>query len=79
MTAVTTDTLAAITERRAGAAANVVRIRPVLYSPVIAMAPMALAASTRTRPAFVVKASRSAYPWGMKSALARASCSYQYS
>ncbi|MGW6308614.1 hypothetical protein ACWFRQ_14305 [Streptomyces niveus] len=45
MTSVSTPTLAAITERRAGTAANVVRISPVPYSPVIATAPMAPAAS----------------------------------
>jgi DNA-binding NarL/FixJ family response regulator len=39
-TTVMTHALAAITDRRAGTAVNVVRMRPVLYSPVIARAPM---------------------------------------
>src|SRR5258707_11294798 len=56
--AATTITLAAITERRAGTAPKVVRIRPLLYSPTTVTAPMLLAASMSTRPAGSLKASR---------------------
>jgi len=62
MTAVSMTTLAASTDRRAGTAVNVVRIRPVLYSPVMARAPMAAAAIIMTMPALVVKASWSGIP-----------------
>ena len=58
----TTTVLAAITERRAGTAANVVRIVPVLYSPMIATAPMAPRASIMTMAAFAVNASCSGIP-----------------
>ena len=68
MTAVMTLTLAAITDRRAGTAVNVVRMRPVLYSPVIARAPMALARIIMATPALALKASWSGMPWAMKPA-----------
>jgi hypothetical protein len=65
-TTVMTHALAAITDRRAGTAVNVVRMRPVLNSPVIARAPMALARIIMATPALVLKASWSGIPWAMK-------------
>jgi len=62
MTAVTTVTFAAIRARRSGTAANVVRIRPVEYSPTTVTAPMLDAARISIIAAPSVKASKSAVP-----------------
>ena len=78
VTAVTTHTFAAITERRAGTAVNVVRISPVLYSPTIAVAPMALRASMRIMAAFPVKAIDNGIPSRTNSPRVRESCIDQY-
>jgi hypothetical protein len=61
MTAASTAALAAITELRAGTAANVERISPVRYS---ISDPKVPAASIMMKPAFVVKASSSGSPVG---------------
>jgi hypothetical protein len=58
MTALNRVILAAITARRCGTAAKVVRIIPVEYSPTIVMAPTLPAASMMKRYACSGKASR---------------------
>ncbi len=70
--------MAAISERRAGTAVKVVRIRPLPYSPVIDTAPIAATASTSTRAPFPVKASMSGEPLAMKDSRPRSSYWYQY-
>ncbi|MFI1400920.1 hypothetical protein [Streptomyces sp. NPDC020681] len=77
VTAATTVTFAAMTDLRAGTAAKVVRICPVLYSPTTVIAPNALTAIIRTSAAFVVKACSSGIPSRTKSARSAASYAVQ--
>lgn len=62
VTPASTAALAAITARRSGTAANVVRMSPVPYSPATAAAPMAPAARRWITTALDVKASARGMP-----------------